>query len=159
MATVLFNTSEVSPIPYYTNDHLPIHNPNGVDPLILKEALWVHLVSLEKSYNSVKFNWDNYYEGELMESLTIHSYDADLWERYGRKFDQTKLVDLLELPLKNTNNYIQAIQSFIEYVLWNLFVMIKLLTIIIFLKITRNNKLLKTIHHSYSCSFSRTIVH
>jgi hypothetical protein len=94
-----------------------------------------------------------------MESLTIHSYDADLWERYGRKFDQTKLVDLLELPLRNTNNYIQAIQSFIEYVLWNLFVMIKLLTIIIFLKITRNNKLLKTIHHSYSCRFSRTIVH
>ncbi|CAB4411373.1 unnamed protein product [Rhizophagus irregularis] len=49
-----------------------------------------------------------------MESLTMHSYDADLWERYGRKFDQTKLVDLLELSLKNTNNYIQAIQSFIE---------------------------------------------
>ncbi|UZO22821.1 uncharacterized protein OCT59_015170 [Rhizophagus irregularis] len=115
MATVLFNTSEASPIPYYTNNHLPIHNPNGVDPFILKEALWAtHLISLGKSYNSVKFNWDNYYEGELMESLTIHSYDADLWERYGRKFDQTKLVDLLELPLKNTNNYIQAIQSFIE---------------------------------------------
>ncbi|CAB5381961.1 unnamed protein product [Rhizophagus irregularis] len=49
-----------------------------------------------------------------MKSLTIHSYDADLWERYGQKFNQTKLVDLLELPLKNTNNYIQAIQSFIE---------------------------------------------
>jgi hypothetical protein len=52
-----------------------------------------------------------------MKSLTVHSYDADLWERYGRKFDQTKLVDLLELSLKNTNNYIQAIQSFIEYVI------------------------------------------
>ncbi|GET63358.1 hypothetical protein GLOIN_2v1778876 [Rhizophagus irregularis DAOM 181602=DAOM 197198] len=34
--------------------------------------------------------------------------------RYGRKFDQTKLVDLLELSLKNTNNYVEAIQSFIE---------------------------------------------
>ncbi|PKK74738.1 hypothetical protein RhiirC2_846591 [Rhizophagus irregularis] len=86
MATILFNTSEASPIPYYTC----------------------------KSYNLVKSNWNNYCEGELMESLTVHSYDADLWERYGRKFDQTKLVDLLELSLKNTNNYVEAIQSFIE---------------------------------------------
>src|SRR6266498_3748737 len=130
MATILFNTSKASPIPYYTNDYL--HNPNRVDPLILKEALLAtHFISLGKSYNSVKFNWNNYYEGELMESLTIYSYDADLWERYDQKFDQTKLVDLLELPLKITNNYIQAIQSFIEYVLWNLFVIIKLLIIII----------------------------
>ncbi|RGB30238.1 hypothetical protein C1646_818028 [Rhizophagus diaphanus] len=49
-----------------------------------------------------------------MESLTIHSFDVDLWGRYGQKFDQTKLVDLLELSLKNTNNYVEAIQSFIE---------------------------------------------
>jgi hypothetical protein len=118
MATILFNTSETSPIPYYTNDHLPIHNPNDVDAFIIKTASWTtHLISLGKSYNSVKLNWNNYYEGELMESLTIHSYDADIWERYGRKFDLIKLVDLLELSLKNTNNYIQAIQSFIEYVI------------------------------------------
>ena len=84
MATILFNTSEASPIPYYTNDHLSIHNPNGVDPFIIKAAFWnTHFISLRKSYNSVKFNWNNHYEGELMESLTIHSYDADLWERYG----------------------------------------------------------------------------
>ena len=101
MATILFNISEASPIPYYTDNHLPIHNPNDVG----------------KSYNSVKLIWNNHYEGELMESLTVHSYDADLWERYGQKFDQTKLVDLLELSLKNTNNYVQAIQSFIEYVI------------------------------------------
>ena len=118
MATILFNTSEASPIPYYTCNHLPIHNPNGVDALIIKTALWsTHLISLGKSYNLIKSNWNNYCEGELMESLTIHSYDADLWERYGRKFDQTKLVDLLELSLKNTNNYVEAIQSFIEYVI------------------------------------------
>ena len=118
MATILFNTSEASPIPYYTNDLLPIHNPNGVDSLIIKTALWTtHLIPLAKSYNSVKLFWNNHDEGELMESLTIHSYDADLWERYGRKFDQTKLIDLLELSLKNTNNYIEAIQSFIKYVI------------------------------------------
>lgn len=118
MATILFNTNEAPPIPYYTNDHLPIHNPNGVDAFIIKTALWnTHLIPLAKSYNLIKSYWNNHHEGELMESLTIHSYDADLWERYGRKFDQTKLVDLLELSLKNTNNYIQAIQSFIEYVL------------------------------------------
>ena len=79
MAIVLFNTSEASPIPYYSDNNLPIHNPNGVDALIIKTALWTnHLISLGKSYNSVKFNWNNYHEGELMESLTVHSYDADL---------------------------------------------------------------------------------
>ena len=55
MATILFNTSEASPIPYYTDNHLPIHNPNDVDALIIKTALWTtHLISLGKSYNSVK---------------------------------------------------------------------------------------------------------
>ena len=118
MATILLNTSGAPPIPYYTNNHLPIHNPNGVDSLIIKTALWTtHLIPLAKSYNSIKFNWNNLSEGELMESLTVHSYDADLWERYGRKFNQTKLIDLLELSLKNTNNYIEAIQSFIKYVI------------------------------------------
>jgi hypothetical protein len=62
-----------------------------------------------------------------MELLPIHSYDADLRERYCRKFDQTKLVDLLELSLKNTNNYIEAIQSFIEYVMCNFFITINYL--------------------------------
>jgi hypothetical protein len=115
MATILFNTNEAPPIPYYTDNHLPIHNPNGVDSLIIKTALWnTHLIPLAKSYNSIR---NNHYEGELMESLTIHSYDADLWERYGRKFNQTKLIDLLESSLKNTKDYIQAIQSFIEYVI------------------------------------------
>jgi len=39
MATILFNISEASPIPYYTDNHLPIHNPNDVDALIIKIAL------------------------------------------------------------------------------------------------------------------------
>ncbi len=42
----------------------------------------------------------------LIELLTIYLYDADLWKRYDQNFNQTKLIDLLELPLKNTNNYI-----------------------------------------------------
>ncbi|PKY52872.1 hypothetical protein RhiirA4_470774 [Rhizophagus irregularis] len=87
MATILFNTSKASPISYYIYNYLPIHNPNGVDAFIIKKALWsTHLISLDKSYNLVKSNWNNYY----------------------------KLVDLLELSLKNTNNYIKAIQSFIK---------------------------------------------
>ncbi|PKC64757.1 hypothetical protein RhiirA1_421180 [Rhizophagus irregularis] len=49
MATILFNTSEASPIPYYTCNHLPIHNPNGVDALIIKTALWsTHLISFRQ---------------------------------------------------------------------------------------------------------------
>ena len=79
MVTVLFNTSKVSSIPYYSDNNLPIYNPNSIDAFIIKTALWTnHLISLGKSYNSVKFNWNNYHEGELMESLTIYSYNADL---------------------------------------------------------------------------------
>ncbi|CAB4411372.1 unnamed protein product [Rhizophagus irregularis] len=55
MATILFNTNEAPPIPYYTNTYLPIHNPNGVDAFIIKTALWnTHLIPLAKSYNSIK---------------------------------------------------------------------------------------------------------
>ncbi|CAJ0883199.1 20596_t:CDS:10 [Entrophospora sp. SA101] len=52
-------------------------------------------------------------ENELIESLTVHSYDPDVYEKYRRKFTMTKLVDLIELNLKNTNDYLQAIKTFI----------------------------------------------
>ncbi|RGB24133.1 hypothetical protein C1646_773512 [Rhizophagus diaphanus] len=80
MATILFNTNKALPISYYTDNYLLIHNPNEVDSLIIKTALWnTHLIPLAKSYNSIR---NNHYEGKLMELLTIHSYNADLWESF-----------------------------------------------------------------------------
>jgi len=75
------------------------------------------------SYNLLKNNWTQFQEittvneSSLLESLIVHSYDADLFEKYGRKFTEMKLVDLVELNLKNMKDYLQAIKSFIEYYL------------------------------------------
>lgn len=123
MATILFNTTHANPIPYYSDNRVPIHNPKGVDPMILKRMLSDYMISMGKSYNLVKENWGMVPnmimmdEAELLESLIVHSYDLDLFEKYGHKFNQTKLVDCIELNLKNTENYLQAIESFIGLVL------------------------------------------
>ncbi|PKC71058.1 hypothetical protein RhiirA1_454002 [Rhizophagus irregularis] len=121
MATILFNNVKITPIPYISSSNTSIHNPNGVDASILKITLWEnYMISFAMSYNSLKTHWAQFQdittanESSLLESLIVHSYDADLFERYGRKFTEIKLVDLIELNLKNTKDYLQAIKSFIE---------------------------------------------
>ena len=124
MATILFNNVEATPIPYISSNNTSINNTNGVDAIILKTALWEnYMISFAMSYNSLKNYWTQFQditsanESNLLESLIVHSYDADLFERYGRKFTKMKLVDLVELNLKNMKDYLQAIKSFIEYCL------------------------------------------
>jgi hypothetical protein len=124
MATILFNNVETTPIPYMSSNNTSIHNPNGVDGIILKTALWKnYMISFSMSYNLLKNNWTQFQEittaneSSLLESLIVHSYNADLFEKYGRKFTEMKLVDLVELNLKNMKDYLQAIKSFIEYYL------------------------------------------
>jgi len=120
MATILFNTTQTLPIPYYSNSNSPIHNPCGIDALLLKKMCEEQMITLANSYNSIKSNWNLAYlindNTDLIENLTIHSYDADISEKYHRKFDQTKLVDCIELDLKNTKNYMQAVQTFIRLI-------------------------------------------
>ena len=123
MATILFNNVEATPIPYISPNNTSIHNPNGVDATILKTTLWEnYMISFAMSYNSLKSCWARVQdttttnESSLLESLIVHSYDADLFERYGRKFTEIKLVDLVELNLKNMKDYLQATKSFIELV-------------------------------------------
>lgn len=121
MATIMFDKVTAPPIPYNNENNDPIHNPKGVDASIIKDALCnEYMVLFAKSYNSEKANWKEisdlikFDEPELIQSLVVHSYDIDIYEKYGRKFTQTKLVDFLELDLKNMKNYIQAIESFIR---------------------------------------------
>jgi hypothetical protein len=121
MATILFDTVSIPPIPYYNENNDPIHNPKGVDASIIKNALRdEYMILLAKSYNLEKANWKEisdlikFDEPELIQSLVVHSYDIDIYEKYGRKFTQTKLVDFVELDLKNTKNYLQAVDSFIR---------------------------------------------
>ena len=52
----------------------------------------------------------------MIENLTVHSYDTDISEKYHWKFDKMKLMDCIELDLKNTKNYLQAVNTFIRLV-------------------------------------------
>ncbi|CAJ0749909.1 10255_t:CDS:2, partial [Entrophospora sp. SA101] len=63
--------------------------------------------------NQIALMNDVLFKYQKDESLTVHSYDPDVYEKYRRKFTMTKLVDLIELNLKNTNDYLQAIKTFI----------------------------------------------
>jgi hypothetical protein len=119
MATILFNTTQALPIPYYSDNNFSIHNPHGVDTLLLKKICKEQfMINLAKSYNSIKSTWNLEIDinTDLIETLTVHSYDADISEKYHRKFNQMKLIDCFELDLKNTKNYMQAVNTFIRLV-------------------------------------------
>ncbi|PKY45533.1 hypothetical protein RhiirA4_460146 [Rhizophagus irregularis] len=108
-----------NPIPYISLNNTSIYNPNGIDATILKITLWEnYMISFAMSYNSLKTHWIQLQDittvnkSSLLELLIV--YDADLFERYGRKFTEIKLVDLVELNFKNTKDYLQATKSFLE---------------------------------------------
>ena len=48
------------------------------------------MITLTNSYNSIKSSWRLTADliTDLIENLTIHSYDADISEKYHRKFNQ-----------------------------------------------------------------------
>ena len=116
MATLLLNTSDIAPIPLFTSNLFTIHNPNGVDAVMLKNALYSqYMPNFAISYNVQKSTWISINditalnESDLMETLTIHCYDADLSEKRVRKFDATKLVDFIPADLKNMNDYLKVL--------------------------------------------------
>ncbi len=54
-------------------------------------------------------------EDDLIESLVVHSYDADLSETHSqRSFKSTKLIDFLPQNLKNTNDYLKSLGVFFK---------------------------------------------
>ena len=114
MATLLLNTSNVTPIPLFTPNSFSIHNPNGVDAVLLKDTLnSQYMTRFAISYNARKSTWfsvtdiTTLSESDLAEILVIHSYDADLSEKRVRKFNATKLVDFIPTNLKNMNDYLK----------------------------------------------------
>ncbi|CAG8845555.1 2035_t:CDS:2, partial [Racocetra persica] len=79
MATILFNTIRYPPISYNSVYGLPVHNPQGVDAFLLKTISQKYIFTLANSYNLEKSNWSwvsN--KTNLIENLTIHSYNADI---------------------------------------------------------------------------------
>ena len=124
MATLLINTSpNIAPIPLFSNNH-SVYNPNDVEASIIKEVLVnQYMVTFNISYNTRKSTWNHLpdvstlSEAELIETLTIHSYDADISEKHIRNFCSTKLIDFIPTDLKNTDDYLNALNKFIGYVL------------------------------------------
>ena len=89
MATILFNTAQALPIPYYSDNNSSIHNPHDVDALLLKKICKEQfMINLAKSYNSIKSAWNLEIDinTDLIETLTVHSYDADISEKYHWKW-------------------------------------------------------------------------
>ncbi|PKY46597.1 hypothetical protein RhiirA4_461494 [Rhizophagus irregularis] len=82
-------------ITFFSNNNHGVHNSNGVEAYMLKEALENKFM---KTFNQ-----------KLIESLTIHSYDADISEKHIRIFDSTKLIDFIPLNFKNTGDYLKAL--------------------------------------------------
>ncbi|RHZ84376.1 hypothetical protein Glove_82g91 [Diversispora epigaea] len=112
MATILLNTNNISPIPLSS----AFHNPNGIDINLLKQALNLqYMTGFSISYNTQKSNWSSIKdittlnEFDLVETLVVHCYNADLSEKHVRRFDTTKLVDFIPSDLKNMNDYIKAL--------------------------------------------------
>jgi hypothetical protein len=74
MATILFNTTQTLPIPYYSDHNSSIHNPYGVDASLLKIICKEYMITLANSYNSIKSNWNWIYstsdKTNLIENLS-----------------------------------------------------------------------------------------
>ena len=55
-------------------------------------------------------------EDNLIDSLILHSYNADLMEKHSRRsFNSTKLIEFLPQDLKNTNDYLKTLNEFFKY--------------------------------------------
>jgi len=92
-----------SPIPIILSTDIGIHNSNDIKAILLKNLLEINFKNIIcKSYNKCKVKWNLIpdmtflNENNLIESLIIHSYDADLLEKYSQcSFESTKLIDFL----------------------------------------------------------------
>ena len=118
MATLLINNIAAPPIPANSD----IHNPNGVEATLLKNLLEMNFKNIVcNSYNQSKIKWNfitdmtTLNSSDLIESLVVHSYDADLLEAHSRRsFKSTKLIDFLPQNLKNTNDYLISLKTFFK---------------------------------------------
>ena len=89
MVTLLINNIAAPPIPLTSSANFGIHNLNGVEATLLKNLLEVNFKNIVcKSYNQSKMEWNFVTDmtalnnDDLIESLIVHFYDADLLETH-----------------------------------------------------------------------------
>ena len=124
----MIHTPKLFPIPYLSSffdddDIHTIHNPNNVDAELLNWALkYDYILRFGISYTEQSSKWfcipdsSRLPESELINLLTVHTYDIDLQSNLheNRKMDTVKLVDFVPQDLKSLSNYLQAITPFVE---------------------------------------------
>jgi len=117
MATLLINKVNAPAIPINSSN---IHNPNGVEAELLKNLLKRDFNKIVcESYNQNKMKWNfiidmiDLIEDGLIDSLVVHSYDADLMETHSKhSFKFAKLIDFLPQSLKNISDYLKCLEVF-----------------------------------------------
>ena len=113
--TILLNSnSNISKIPYYSSNNIPIHNPKGIDFKLIIDYIDVNFMKkLEKSYYQQNEIWQQYllddsYENKI-EFLTIYNYDGHIQNQQElRSMKNSKLVDFILHSLHNTKDYIES---------------------------------------------------
>jgi hypothetical protein len=120
MATLLVNKINAPAIPINASN---IHNPNGVEAGLLKNLLKRNFNNIIcESYDQNKMKWIfvtdtiDLNEEDLIDSLIVHSYDADLMETHSkRSFKFAKLIDFIPQDLKNINDYLKCLEIFFRF--------------------------------------------
>ncbi|CAI2184097.1 15653_t:CDS:2 [Funneliformis geosporum] len=78
------------------------------------------MTTFNVSYNTRKSIWNKlpdiltFEEADLIENLTIYSYNADISEKHIRSFNNIKLIDFISINLKNTEDHLKALGKFIK---------------------------------------------
>ena len=122
MVTILVNTIMAPAIPFFSTNNFSVHESGMVDSLRLQHILQIEINHLGFSYNQRKYSWpmveslSNESEEQLIDSLIIHSYDGDVATKKVHHLNNTKLVDFISLNLKNTRDYLNAIDVLIRLV-------------------------------------------
>ena len=113
--TILLNSnSNITRIPYYSNNVL-IHNSKGVDfELIIKNFENYYMSQIGKSYYEQNELWKQFltedsYENRA-ENLNVHNYDGRIQSYQElRSLNNSKLVDFILHPLHSTKDYVECL--------------------------------------------------
>ena len=80
------------------------------------------MTAFNTSYNKRKGSWNQLpdistlNEAELIESVMVHLYYTNISKKHIKSFNITKLVDFIPTNLKNTDDYLKALDKFVRYV-------------------------------------------
>ncbi|CAG8738171.1 3743_t:CDS:2, partial [Gigaspora rosea] len=92
-----------------------IHNPLLVDANLIKLNIGNRFMAPYGLLHNQRWGFRTVDDGTRLEELTVHSYDVRLQEkRHSRSMKNVVLIDLQENQLHSMDEYIEAINTYIE---------------------------------------------